>query len=496
MAQLRAQWWYLLVLVLLWPAASHARQDPAVPAEQPQAETLPTTNGETAKKVSESAAPDSALTDGFALLDDLPTKNQIPFFENRFRIDSEVDTITLLMFRRPGSASVVLVRPDGSKLHFNTAEENKVRWHDAANYDLIEIDNPMPGPWQAIGRILPESRVMVLTDIKLDVDPLPDNLMVGETVKVTARILNGGAAINAREFSEVLMLEVIFISTNNADYDNFGRGIIQVATFRDDGRGFDERARDGVFTGEFKLDFVAGQWTPKYMVRTALYTRELEQDPLILKPAPITPQVELAATDTEPHQVVFKLTEQGVVADSLLIQGRIRYPDGNIDPFALNAQDNPDATLQVLNKGFGSYILETAVFGNWQNGREFMLTMPELSFVVNQQTFAAPELEQLPEQLLAERAAEQSEPIPEFPWGLVIGINLFILIAGSLAIWLIMSGKKPAALLFWRKSSASTTGAAKPAKAAGNSTKKATLPTKAQKNNDLDDILDLSLPDD
>lgn len=470
--------WLLLLAGLLWPAIGQARQDSAAAEQELTAEQA------------------IAEAEGFALLGDLPTKNQIPFFDNRFRIDSEVETITLLIFRRPGSASVVLVRPDGSKLHFNTAEENQIRWHDAASYDLIEINNPMPGPWQAIGRILPQSRIMVLTDIKLDVDPLPDNLMVGETVKVTARLLDGGAAVTARDFREVLTLEVIFISTNNAEFDNFGRGIIQVATFRDDGRGFDERARDGIFTGEFKLDFVAGEWTPKYIVRTALYTRELEQQPVILKPAPINPEVELAASETGNHQVEFLITEPGVEAASLLIQGRVRYPDGSVDQYALNAQDNPDNTLSVLNKGFGSYILDIAVFGNWQDGREFMLTMPELSFVVNQQTFAAPELEQLPEQVLAELNVEQAEAEPGFPWGLVIGINLFILITGSLAIWLIMSGKRPSALLFWWKKPVVAVSTAKPSDRAANTTKNATSQTKAQKNNDLDDILDLSLPDD
>ncbi|MBV2128004.1 TIGR03503 family protein [Arsukibacterium indicum] len=479
MANLRGQWWcVVLIAAMLWPAMVQARQD-SEPAEQAL----------TAEQASDQA-------EGFALLGDLPTKNQIPFFENRFRIDSEVETITLLLFRRPGSASVVLVRPDGSKLHFNTAEENQIRWHDAATYDLIEINNPMAGPWQAIGRILPESRIMVLTDIKLDVDPLPANLMVGETVKVTARLLNGDTTVNARDFREVLTLEVIFISTNNAEFDNFGRGIIQVATFRDDGRGFDERARDGIFTGEFKLDFVAGQWTPKYIVRTALYTREIEQEPLILKPAPINPEVVMAATEADSHQVIFNLTEPGVDAASLLIQGRIRYPDGSVDQYALNAEANPDNTLVVLNKGFGSYILETAVFGNWQDGREFMLTMPELSFVVNQQTFAAPELEQLPEQMRADLSPVEPEVDPGFPWALVIGINVFILITGSLAIWFIMSGKKPAALLFWRNKTVAATGSVKPSAAAAGSTKNEPAQTKAQKNNDLDDILDLSLPDD
>lgn len=83
---------------------------------------------------------------GFTLLSDLPTKNQISLFDNRFRIDDKVEEITLLLFRRRGSASVVLVKPDGSKIHFNTAEAQQIRWHDASSYDLIQIKNPMPVP--------------------------------------------------------------------------------------------------------------------------------------------------------------------------------------------------------------------------------------------------------------------------------------------------------------------------------------------------------------
>ena len=113
-----------------------------------------------AQQTTDSAVQDTAaqveneLTEGFELLKDLPTKNQIPLFDNRFRVDDNVKEITLLMFRRRGSASVVLVQPDGSKLYFNRAEKNNIRWHDASSYDLIEIKNPMPGPWQAVGRIV------------------------------------------------------------------------------------------------------------------------------------------------------------------------------------------------------------------------------------------------------------------------------------------------------------------------------------------------------
>lgn len=461
---------------------------------------------------------DDALHSGFELLQDLPTKNQIPFFNNRFRIDENVEEITLLMFRKRGSASVVLVRPDGSKVFFSTAEQNDVRWHDASSYDLIEIKNPMPGPWQAIGNLLPQSRIMVMTDIKLQVDPLPADLMVGETVKITARLTNGGEPIAAREFREVLALEVIFVSTNNADYDNFGRGVVQVANFRDDGKGFDERSRDGIFTGEFQLRFVAGEWTPKYIVRTPLYTREVEQPAIVLMPAPIVADITAApvyeepltegaaatekaktqanAPEPEPHQILFRVTDNKVNAASVLLQGRIRYPNGEVDEFALNEPGYTPRKLQLHNRGHGSYILEVQAYGQMQNGREFMLNLPEISFVVNRQVYEAPVLEELPQHIKDQIAAETAEPEPEFPWGLIIVANVFILSAGGFAIWFVINDKKLADLKFWQKKEATAEAPSntnsdnnKPRYADSNS-------ANVQKNNDMEDILDLTLPDD
>lgn len=438
---------------------------------------------------------------GFALLNDLPTKNQIPLFDNRFRVDNNVEEITLLLFRKRGSASAVLVRPDGSKIHFNTAEAQQVRWHDASSYDLIQIKNPMPGPWQAIGRLLPESRIMLLTEIRLQVDPLPANLMVGETVKISARLTNGDEPITAKDFNEVLALEVIFVSTNNAEYDNFGRGVVQVAQFRDDGKGYDERARDGVFTGEFQLRFVAGEWTPKYIVRTPLYTREVQQAPVVLKPAPIVADITASPAVPEdkpkqqaiPHQVLFKVTDDSVNAESVLLQGRVRYPSGEVESFALNEPGSTPRELKLHNRGHGSYILEVSAYGTMQDGREFILNLPEVSFVVNRPVVEAVVLEELPQHIKDEIAKENAPPEPEFPWLLVILANLVILGGGGVAIWLVMTDRKLTDLMFWRKKPVTAPTTAKPAATAAATDKNA---PNVQKNNDMDDILDLTLPDD
>lgn len=426
---------------------------------------------------------------GFRMLEDLPVGNQIPLLDNRFRIDDGIESITMVLFRRPGTASIVLVRPDGSKVFYNTAKQHDIRWHDAPTYDLIEITKPMPGPWQAIGRILPESKILVLTEVELKVDPLPEPMMVGETFKLTARLLDGDNSVDAREFKDILTLQVLFISTNNKDYDNFGRGVIDVATFRDDGRGYDASARDGIFTGEINLAFGAGEWTPKYIVKTPLYTREIEQAPVVIAPAPVSLQVTAAASEQATHLVRFKPDSELVDTTSLLFQGQVRYPDGEMLPFALT-EPGQAMEFAMENRGPGSYILNVGVFGQMLDGREFVLNLPEERFLVTVQAKDAPALLELPEPAQAIQLPSAEESVTaSFPWLWVISINLLILLTGAAAIWLVLTGRNFSALLFWRKKKAV-------AVAPTSSQTTNAEPKKAQKNNYPDDILDLSLPDD
>lgn len=97
-----------------------------------------------------------------------------------------------------------------------------MQWHDDSTFDLIKIEKPMPGPWQAIGDILPESQIMVMSDVKIEVEPLPDVVLSGEILKVVGKLYNGDEPINTPHFRDVVTLDVHFYSTNNTDYENFG----------------------------------------------------------------------------------------------------------------------------------------------------------------------------------------------------------------------------------------------------------------------------------
>lgn len=499
--------------LLCWLTVAVAAQQTTEPVKPAAAVTEQTTPA----VVTEPAPVESSL--GLTELPPVSASNQIPLLDNRFRIDEAVEEITLIFFRKKGSPSVVLVKPDGSKVYARTAKEQQMEWHDDKTYDLIKMTKPTPGPWQAVGEILPESRIMVLTDIDLVVDPLPKDMMAGETLKVTARLTNNGQLINARDFRDVLQLDVLLISTQKEQYDNFNQTVLEFTSFRDDGKNYDERARDAIFTGEFKLDMPAGEWIPKYIVKTPLYTRELLQDPVVIARAPVKTEVVESFSEADKHQLSYLVAADVVQGDSIALQGRIRFPNGEVQSYTIGEQPGVKRTLGIANAGIGTYRVENTMFGKTVAGRDFVMSLPEVTFAAVGQKVAVPEIAVAPAvatdagsasqvTLIKDKSAgsvtalaEQAvEPEPEpFPVGLVIGVNLLILLCGGGFILVLMNDQAKLMLtmvlaklnpkLLLKGKNASATEIKMPPAATENS-------ATAQKNGKHDEILDLSLPDD
>jgi len=306
--------------------------------------------------------------------------NQIPYFDNRFRIDAQLDEIKLVFYRKSGTPPIILVRPDGSKLKINNLPKDKVEWFDDRTFDIIKIKNPMPGPWQAIGDILPNSQILVVSDVRIVVDPLPDIVLVGETIKVTGTLVNGDKALNDPAFREVVNLDVDFFSSNNSAYDNFGAEPVKLTTFRDDGHELDEYANDGVYTGEFELDFAPGEWLPIYKVIMPMATRELRQKAIILQHSPLDITVDASIDEEKSHFVHFNIDPTFVDPDSIILQGKVTFPDRQEEPFSVMEGKGETRSKDIRYTEPGIHRVNVSVFGRTINGREFRLVLPEFVF--------------------------------------------------------------------------------------------------------------------
>lgn len=332
--------------------------------------------------------------------------NQIPYFDNRFRIDAQLEEITLLFYRRSGTPPIILVRPDGSKLKIDNLPKDKVKWFDDRTFDMINIKQPMPGPWQAIGEISPNSKIMVVSEVTLKVEPLAEILLSGETLKIQGQIFNREKVIDDPLFDDVIELDVDFFSTNNKAFDNFGAVQVNMGSFRDDGYELDEYAKDGIFTAEFALDFSPGEWLPIYRVKMPMATRELRQKPVIVRENPISLEVKTTTESLQYHEVTINIDDSFVDPDSLIFQGKITFPDRQTEPFAIMEGRGINRLKKIGYTEPGVHRISLNAFGKTINGREFRMVVPEFTFNVDRKDgFLVPTLS---DESLVDNTSEQS----------------------------------------------------------------------------------------
>lgn len=376
-------------------------------------------------------------------------QNSIKLLQNRFRVDHNVKELTMVFFRQYGSAPIVLVRPDGSKI-FQTQVENSdskdIFWYDSDSYDLIHIKNPVAGPWQAVGQIIPGSKVMVLSDIQLHADPLPPIIFSGEILKQTAYLTNGDKPIEFKQFRDVVALSIEFKSTNNPNYDNFGAGDELVATFEDNGQGMDEAPMDGTFTGQFNLSVPAGEWQPIFRVKTPMYTRELSSDLLLLYPTPIKMEVELSEKGKGYHTLLIDVERDLVDLHSLLVDGEVRFPNGESQSFSITDMSDKVREHEIVAYDYGIFRVKMTAYGKTVDGRDFIIDVPEYSFFAPEPEEGVVEEEAVPDleaSLMEEMPMEAlPEEEPQDVVMLILLINGCIVVVGVSVIGVILFLRK------------------------------------------------------
>lgn len=121
---------------------------------------------------------------------------QVPLVGNSFVIDSNVNEFTALIFRAATDKETVLIAPSGQRISEAYAESSSdVRWHHDLNFDLITVRMPEDGGWAVDADIAPDSRVQILSDLKLRVTGLPASVFSGVPVQLEMALENEGDVV-------------------------------------------------------------------------------------------------------------------------------------------------------------------------------------------------------------------------------------------------------------------------------------------------------------
>jgi Mg-chelatase subunit ChlD len=138
-------------------------------------------------------APDTrALSQAlFQSFDSLKAPDLVPVRGQRVTIDPAVKEATFFIRLEAPRDSVALVRPDGTRVMKNS-QNATAKWFVGKDYVLCTIQGPQAGEWQidtAGGRT---TKVVVTTDVRLEVTMDPEQTVPGQEVRIAARLAATG----------------------------------------------------------------------------------------------------------------------------------------------------------------------------------------------------------------------------------------------------------------------------------------------------------------
>ncbi|MBM4853967.1 TIGR03503 family protein [Vibrio parahaemolyticus] len=375
------------------------------------------------------------------------SESAMSLLDNRFRVDPTIEQITFLVYREQSSQPVVLVRPDGKKYYAWGSYDN-VRWYQEPSLDIISVDNPMPGPWQAVGKVTPKNNIRLISHLKLSTDVFPNRLYNGEALKFTARLTSDDKPLVLRDFLDRVNLRVTFTKfvENEDELIKEARPVpMIIGEFSDDGRGLDEQAGDGVFTVQLPIEVEPGKYRALITSGNGVFLRAQEQV-ILVYPNPVSRTFIQSRSPEKPHQLVVS-GEQGMIAPgSIAVNVEQNAPDGFITySQGQVSQDGMKTTLNLDNDPeLGKYSWRGEIFAT-----DFA-TQRALVFPIQEQTFSvvdevdleaariAKEAElaeqrriEMEKRIIAEREAERKRSM------IIIAVGNVVMLLIAIVAWIV-----------------------------------------------------------
>lgn len=402
--------------------------------------------------------------------------------QNLFRIDHMVDSVTLLIARPYGSASVIVVTPDGSKWYASRHPET-VRWVDGMTGDIITIEKPKPGPYQLLGELNPGSTIERVSSLSVELDPLPQPLYQGERVKVTARFLGDEELIRLPGMDYMIEWRAGFTSLRKPDEQNFVSGTFPIGSYSDNGEYLDEVPDDGIFTSELNLRQDWGSYTFSVTAANKVFERQINM-PIYLSPAPINLEVvKPQDASVTPWKLKVNVDDTQVVPSETVVHLEYHGPDSIPKPMLLDQLISGENDIELEVAGYGGYRITGTIASTTIGGRELLLSMDDI-FFNNPEPPPPPPDPRILAEAAAKQAAREAEAEQKQMVTMVIVINVVVLLLGGIGI------------IFWRKRQ--TLKAAMNAAQERVKEDKKKIPQ--EEKDDADDLelddLDLALPDD
>ena len=364
----------------------------------------------------------------------------LPIEDNKFSVDKHVSDFTVLVFLAKDSPATVLHTPDGK--HWNQqSHPANVSWHHETGYDLITVKDPAAGEWRLQAKVDPDNRVMIVTNLSLKVDKLPNTLLLGDEFDVRARLLEDGKTVT----NESLLSKTQF------DLKQFnGNEAVASLGLHDDGQAPDVLKGDGVYSAHVQALDKAGEFELVIAANSLTFKREMHHT-LQVHASPATYTIQQPGPD-QPFQLRIQPHAGLIRPESISMQ--VKLPEG--EPQILEQVGDEEWQTAIPAK-FANQKIGIAIVGKRYNDHDLKMDFEQMLAVTEQPqsltlepkvaapASPAPHPQSEPvaskpaEEAIPEESHPETHPVKEekkkgFNWTmviiLVVGVNLVVILGG------------------------------------------------------------------
>ncbi|HHZ88742.1 MAG TPA: hypothetical protein EYN61_07035 [Chromatiaceae bacterium] len=363
----------------------------------------------------------------------------LPLSDNRFKVDEGIREVTLLVFRKPGSEVTRLEAPNGIEVT-QASGYSTLQWHHEDAFDMITIQEPIEGEWEIIADVDPDNRAMVVTDLKIEVTELPNNVSLGEEFEIETRVLRDGEVVTEPQFLELVEVYAEQISANG-EQSSLPLKLVEGSP----------SGKQGVFSATMSQALVAGHYEVIFSVDGGTFQREVRQTVLV-QPIPITVKVDrIDSPRWRGHQVWLSSDFELIAPESMRFA--VSASDGTGAQFDVAVTSSSDRVWELNipdSIGQGDLNLTIDVRGENVRGRPFEVRMERIVLergglavvpivTKGEAEPAAKTPQEEPMEMEADTAASDGDMIGMIALGVA---NLLLLGGAGLGFWMWRKGQK------------------------------------------------------
>ncbi len=256
-------------------------------------------------------------------------QDTVPLVGNTFTVDAGIKEFSVLVFKKRGAQATQLIMPDNSKIG-SANHRNNVAWLDEKTYDLVTIKKPKTGKWKIDATMDPDNQVMIVTDLKFQVDEIPHHLSENESLEILAYFTDQQQLISREDF-----LNLIDVSVERTD-EQGGKVDAKMQAVSGKQGLFKLVLKSGLEVGKHTIKIVADG---KTFQRENSQTVEVAQSPIMLE------------TDVNLAERIVKLK---LIPDITAINAEMMTIQ------AMISQTNKETETRIIEKKQGKWELELA----------------------------------------------------------------------------------------------------------------------------------------